>query len=156
MKLFDKRGTKEIWRELVTDFSAYGSVSFHFVVAVFLFFVFRALFYKFAIVMLATYTVLILLRSLFFMRRPKGKAMYHSLASKIDNNARFSSHAATSFALAITIGLNTSTTILTVLLIFAFLIDLSRITLKRHYPLNVVTGSAMGILVALAFNFFVF
>jgi len=156
MKIIDKSSEKEVESELITDFSAYGSLSFHVFVAIFLLILDLTLFEKYGLTMLATYLVLIVLRSFYFDKRPWKKKTYKTLVEKIDMNSKFSSHSASSFAFAITIGLSTTTPIFIFLLVFAFLVGLSRIKLRKHRPTNVLNGAIIGIIVSLIINLLVF
>ncbi len=156
MKLFDKRITKEILGFIIKDFSALGYIPFHLILTIFLLILDFFLFTKYALTMALTYAFLFILRASFYMKRPKKTRKYKTLLGKVDYNSRFSAHTATSFSLAIVIGLSTTVPILIYLLIFATFIGLSRIYLKQHYIINVINGAIVGVLIGLLVNLVIF
>jgi len=155
MKITTKKESKHFLHELLEDFSALGSFSFQAVLGVFLILTDIALFRKYFISMAGVYLVLAILRSLYFEKRPGVKTSFKTLLQKVDDNSRFSSHSATSFTLAIVIGINTSAIVLIFLLLLATLIAISRIILKKHYLPNILTGIVIGVVIGLTFHFLV-
>ncbi len=156
MKFINKTVEKEIWINLVRDFTSFGSVIFHIVALAFILVLDFSIFIKYAVTVSLTIILILLLKSIVFMNRPRKKNKYKTYIGKIEKNSLLSGHTASSFAFAISIGLNTSTAILIFLLAFATLVGISRVILKRHYVKNIVNGGLVGIIVGLIINLLVF
>lgn len=148
MRLINKFVEKQVFHEFLEDFSSLGSPLVHIIITLVTLFLDFTLFKKLAISLVVANVTLIVLRSIYFSKRPKGKN-YKTLIGKIDNNSRFSAHSASSFVLAIIIGLHTSQTLLGVLFCLSILIAISRISLKKHFVKDVVIGSVLGIILGI-------
>ncbi len=93
------------------------------------------------------YALAIVLRLLFWRRRPDGEK-YHDLISKIDAGSFPSLHSMRVAMLATVIMMRFQSTLSYVIFTAAALsVLILRVTEKRHYPLDVIMGAVLGVLV---------
>ena len=151
--IIDMKSIRNMYDEVVHDSSLFGSVVFQALAILFLLFIDTELFWRLLLTILAVLLVITLIRaSVLFKKRPSGIVIPRNFAERIQHSSLASSHAATSFAFAVTVGLQVTTGAFIFLLILAAIVSLSRLHLKKHFPSDVATGTIIGIVMAVLIN----
>lgn len=110
----------------------------------------RKLFYRAALSAVIVVIAITAIKKFCFLPRPFLEEKVNLLITHDPNNSTFPSrHAAVAFTLAWAVFLKKRKSGLW-LLILAYLVSLSRIIAGVHYPLDVLTGAALGIIISYA------
>lgn len=135
----------EILTDIISDISAFGSLSFFWLIAlIFLLTGHYTSFWFLALAHIIAYAVTAPLRVLFFRERPHKKA-YHNWFEKIDAGSFPSMHAARSVILATGFfSLFSSAFVQGTIIALGLFVCVTRAILKKHYVSDILAGIAIG------------
>jgi membrane-associated phospholipid phosphatase len=138
-------------KEATHDITAIGGIPFYILTTlIFLALNLKQQAYQLILGFLVIYIIYFILRSLYFKPRPH-KIPHKTWLQKIDANSFPSAHAMRITVLGIVLAIffnNVFITLITVITII--LAGITRVTLKKHYWLDVIAGWIIGILISIS------
>ena len=149
MKKIIKENLKNRLKESIKIFSTIGTYQFYILISiVFLTLKYYKEFFFLILGLFFIYLFTIPIRLLFFKDRPT-KKKYSNLLEKIDASSTPSGHVTRSIFLAIfLIGFFDLKILFSIFIVLIFvLISYSRIYLKQHFPIDILIGALLGIVV---------
>lgn len=139
-----------MWKnELLQDIKALSGVPIYIAIILTTYLInIKELSIQLTIGLILAYAVTATIRLLHFVQRPD-KQKYHNIIEKIDASSFPSLHAMRASTLATILALHFNNNILTTFFaITAIAIAKTRVLQKRHYPLDVIAGLILGVIVA--------
>jgi len=100
-----------------------------------------------------SFVIITVIRLNFYKHRPHKKIKPKNVLGIIAKSSFPSMHSANSTIFAIVVGLSTNMTLLVFFIVMALIIIFSRWFLRKHYPIDLLAGTVLGVLVALFVNF---
>ena len=139
---------KKITNELITQITYLGgAVVFGFVMVILLSLGFVFEFLRLALGLVASYFVIVVIRSIYFVNRPKRQS-YSNFIEKLDASSFPSNHSIRIVLLSlILLELSSSIFASICLVLIALLVFFSRWYLKKHFFVDIVAGAFFGAII---------
>ncbi len=134
--------------DLIRDITSLGSLFFY-IIVIFLFLLLDQwqVFVKLFVAFILCYIITVPIRLLFFKKRPK-KQEYNNILEKITASSFPSLHSMRSILLVMFLSQYFQNNLLTTLLIAMFLlVVITRLTLKKHYFIDIIGGLIIGLII---------
>jgi undecaprenyl-diphosphatase len=150
----------KLFHQIAENLTALGSMVFFGIVFIFTFLTDRWISYQLLFATLVSFSLIVLIRLIYFKERPENKGKNKKVShfvDIIDSSSFPSMHSTNSFIIALILGLNQkSVWVFVFLVLVATLISMTRYYFKKHYPIDIIVGMALGIITSLITVFLVF
>lgn len=139
-------------REYIENITAFGSLLFYgFISALFLVLGNYLLFFNLSVGLMFCYLLTALIRIIYFKNRPN-KQNHSNIIEKIDASSFPSLHSMRIAFLGVLISLTLQNIFLSFLFFTTIIgVMISRVTLKKHYLVDVLAGAMLGVMIAIGF-----